>query len=54
MAPRFTASATLASAPAQIPGGSEVIGPVAVVLLILIVYIAYRLYVGFRDNPDAK
>ena len=52
MAPQSTVSATLTSVPAQIPGGSEVVGPVAVVLLILAVYIAYRLYVGFQDNPN--
>jgi hypothetical protein len=52
MTPQFTASTALASVPAQIPGGSEVVGPVAVVLLILAVYVAYRLYVGFRDTPD--
>jgi hypothetical protein len=35
---------------AQIPGGTEVLGPLLVVLLVLVLYIVYKLYAGFKES----
>ena len=37
---------------AQIPGGTEVLGPIIVVLLLLGSYIAYQLYRAFTDDTE--